>query len=217
MSFAETKSVSWKVLEEILAITISGAFTGTPGSTTALFGDGAWKDTQPLDTDLTALAALGFVSAGLLKKTAANTYEIDTTAYTTAAAALTAAQSYVQGYAFGNTYTPTITNGANVASSTARVTNYFMVGTMGCVFGSVLIDPTSATTDTTFAISLPVASNLANAFELVGFCGRFISTAGFEGSVLTGDTTNNRATVTYYPASALAQEVYFLFAYQVIA
>ncbi|TSA56908.1 hypothetical protein D4R42_02615, partial [bacterium] len=38
-------------------------------------------DFQPIDTDLTAIAALGFTAISFLKKTAANTWALDTTAY----------------------------------------------------------------------------------------------------------------------------------------
>jgi hypothetical protein len=38
---------------------------------------------QPLDDDLTAIAALGFTSSALLRKTAANTWTLDTTTYLT--------------------------------------------------------------------------------------------------------------------------------------
>jgi hypothetical protein len=39
---------------------------------------------QPLDEDLTAIAALGFTSSALLRKTAANTWTLDTATYLTA-------------------------------------------------------------------------------------------------------------------------------------
>lgn len=77
MAFPESKSIAWKVFEELLGITFSAAATGTPSSTTALFGDGSWKDSQPLDADLSAIAALSGTS-GIARKTAANTWELET-------------------------------------------------------------------------------------------------------------------------------------------
>ncbi len=50
------------------------------GKPTTLAGYGI-TDAQSYDADLAAIAALGFTSAGFIRKTAANTYTIDTTTY----------------------------------------------------------------------------------------------------------------------------------------
>jgi len=52
--------------------------TGTP---TTLSGYGIVDQLQPLDADLTAIAALGYSSTSFLKKTAANTWALDTNTY----------------------------------------------------------------------------------------------------------------------------------------
>lgn len=52
--------------------------TGTP---TSLSGYGILDTLQPLDADLTAIAALGYTSTSFLKKTAANTWALDTNTY----------------------------------------------------------------------------------------------------------------------------------------
>jgi hypothetical protein len=68
------------------------------------------------------------------------------------------------------TYTPTITNGANVASSIAYTCQYMRVGSTVTVSGAVTIVPTATTTATKLRLSLPVTSNFA-AFENAGGSG----------------------------------------------
>jgi len=56
---------------------------------------------QPLDADLTAIAALGFTTEAFLKKTAADTWALDTNIYAT--------KDYVDSLALTYAYTPTTT------------------------------------------------------------------------------------------------------------
>jgi hypothetical protein len=56
---------------------------------------------QPLDADLTSIAALGFTAEAFLKKTAANTWALDTNIYAT--------KDYVDSLALTYVYTPTTT------------------------------------------------------------------------------------------------------------
>lgn len=114
------------------------------------------------------------------------------------------------------TYTPTITNGANVATSTARPAQFLRVGNVATVSGSVNIDPTAASTNTVFAISFPIPSNLASAFQCSGSVVHTVASANSDVGQISGDTANDRATTSYYPASALGQEVYFHFTYLII-
>lgn len=57
---------------------------------------------QPLDADLTSIAALGFTAEAFLKKTAANTWALDTTIYAT--------KDYVDSLALTYVYNPTLTS-----------------------------------------------------------------------------------------------------------
>lgn len=63
------------------AVTITPAFSSITGKPTNLAGYGI-NDAQPLDSDLTAIAALTGTS-GLLRKTAADTWSLDTNTYLT--------------------------------------------------------------------------------------------------------------------------------------
>jgi hypothetical protein len=60
--------------------------TSTGGATPVIDIDAAYDALwQPIDADLTSIAALGFVSTSFLKKTAANTWALDTNVYITGA------------------------------------------------------------------------------------------------------------------------------------
>lgn len=120
--------------------------------------------------------------------------------------------SITQGAVISGTYTPTLTGVANVDSTTARVSQYMRVGNVVTVSGSMAVNAT-ATTTTTVGVSLPVASNLANAFECSGTTGSSTAGSGF----VAGDATNNRAQVSYLAGGFTSdEEIYFHFTYLVI-
>ncbi|HYD02006.1 MAG TPA: hypothetical protein VEB22_12330 [Phycisphaerales bacterium] len=66
------------------------------------------------------------------------------------------------------TYTPTLTNSTNVASSTAYPAVYMRVGNVVTVAGACDIDPTAGATLTTLQISLPIASNFTASTQCHG-------------------------------------------------
>ena len=115
------------------------------------------------------------------------------------------------------TYTPTITNGTNVASSTSDVCQYSRLGavvTVSC--GGVLIDPTSSATLTVFSVSLPVASNIT-ASRQVGGGGVFGQDNGSVQNPLyiIGDATNDRAQMAFTSGTANQLGTSFTFTYLV--
>jgi hypothetical protein len=111
------------------------------------------------------------------------------------------------------TYTPTLTNGANVDSSTAFLSHYLRVGNVVTVTGRIAVDATAAApTATTVGISLPVASN----FSVATDCGGLISLASSTGGPILADTVNDRATATYPASITSNQSGGFSFMYTVI-
>lgn len=109
------------------------------------------------------------------------------------------------------TYTPTLTNGANVTSSTAFQCQYMRVGNVVTVSGKFELDPTLISTATTIGVSLPVASN----FAAVENCG---GTGGIGIIMATGaDVANDRATFSGIAGGSLGSfSVFFTFTYLII-
>lgn len=112
------------------------------------------------------------------------------------------------------TYTPTLTNGTNVASSTSAVCHYIRVGNQVHVMGQVSIDPTASATNTAFEISLPIASDLAATADLSG-----MGTESLQATVtatVIAQTTNNTASVTFTAGSTVADGMSFSFTYTIL-
>jgi hypothetical protein len=111
------------------------------------------------------------------------------------------------------TYTPSLTNGTNVAASTAYPCQYLRVGNTVTVSGKVAIDATSAAA-MELGISLPIASNFANDYECAG-TGIAIVT-GEEAAYIKADAANNRASLNQTKADTSNHDHYFTFTYSVI-
>lgn len=111
-------------------------------------------------------------------------------------------------------YTPVLAGVANVAASVAYQCTYQRNGRIVSVAGLLEVDPTAAApTVTQLGISLPIASNLANSFELAG-----TATGSVQGEnyLITGDVTNNKAELFFSAASAVNRTVAFNFQYLIV-
>ena len=114
------------------------------------------------------------------------------------------------------TYTPTLTNGANVASSTAAICRFSYIGRVVHVSGTVTIDPTAAAgTLTVLGMTLPIASNLAAATELSGVCAAVNGTVVHAG-IVQGNAANNRAEINFSSQGTPALVFNFNFTYTII-
>jgi len=122
------------------------------------------------------------------------------------------AQSDLVGGLLSGTYTPTLTNVANVAASTAYSCQYSRVGSVVTVSGEVDIDPTTTLTLTQLGISLPIASNLTATNELGGTSADDLGTA----ARVAGDATNNRAEVRMTPVDVTNRRFSFTFTYRIL-
>lgn len=116
------------------------------------------------------------------------------------------------------TYTPSITNTANITSATPAVCMYVRIGSYVLVFGQCDVDPTTALTQTTIKISLPVPSD----FTLITDCSgtgviRNTTVAGGASiPSITADSTNNVASMDWVcDAGALSHTHTFSFMYQI--
>ena len=111
------------------------------------------------------------------------------------------------------TYTPTLTNGTNVAASTAYQCQYMRVGDLVTVSGRVDIDPTSASAATILDMSLPIASNIAATEVLFG---TFNAPLTSQGGGIYGDATNDTAEFQMFANTAENRAHYFVFCYQIL-
>lgn len=111
-------------------------------------------------------------------------------------------------------YTPTLTNVANVSASTAYLCYYYQVLDMVTVFGKVDIDPTLTATATELGVSLPVASGLTGDGELAGTAASNIAA---EAISISGDGTNDRAAFKYLCTDITNHTLRFHFSYKYTA
>ncbi len=114
------------------------------------------------------------------------------------------------------TYTPTLTNTTNLDASTPLVAHYMRIGNEVAVIGQLTIDPTAAgATATEMGISLPVTSDFTSAAnDITGFAYSTDSAIAEYGSI-SGDTTNNRAKLSFKAASSASHNLAYQFTYTV--
>jgi hypothetical protein len=108
------------------------------------------------------------------------------------------------------TYTPTLSNVTNVSASTAFECQYARVGNAVNVSGKASVTATGAGT-IDLGISLPIASAIAAAEDVAGVG----TTTSFLAAYVAGDSTNDRAQLSYSAPGAGTLTVYFNFTYWV--
>lgn len=113
------------------------------------------------------------------------------------------------------TYTPTLTNTANLDASTAYACQYLRVGNTVTVSGKVDVDPTTTTTLTTLGISLPIASNFATAQQLGGTAATTSDITEAAAGIFA-DTTNDRATMQWRTTDVTNHDMFFSFTYLIV-
>lgn len=111
------------------------------------------------------------------------------------------------------TYTPTLTNGTNVAASTAYQCQYVRMGSVVTVSGKVAVDPTAAGA-AELGISLPIASNFGAAEDCGGVA--FATAIAGQGAGIIADAANDRASMNWIAVDTTNQPMSFVFNYRVI-
>jgi hypothetical protein len=120
----------------------------------------------------------------------------------------------VNQYIASGTYTPTLTNVANVAVSVAGVCQWIRVGNVVTVSGQVQVDPTAGTTFTEVDMSFPIASNITTASQAAGVSTNSTTLGQF--ATVIGDPTNDRAALLFTSDAGAANAVwYFHYTYLV--
>lgn len=180
---------------------------------------------QPLDATLTALAganwaanslAIGSGSDTVAQVTfAANTFPARTSTGNLVAKSITDSAAAMLTQVVEGTYTPTLVNVANIASSTMRLATWHRVGnTVTVALEWECACTAAAATVTRGRITLPVASALANSFELTG-CGTSLDTT-FTPIAIFGDVANDQAEMRFLANSTANRVNTCIFSYRVI-
>lgn len=115
--------------------------------------------------------------------------------------------------AFG-TYTPTLTNLANIDASTPYECQYLQVGDVVTVSGRCDADMTASATATQLRISLPIPSVFTAAEQCSGTA--FCPTAAGEGAAIRASVTASTASMNWITSTTSNQAMYFTFTYIVI-
>lgn len=109
----------------------------------------------------------------------------------------------------GGTYTPTPTNGANVAASTVYALGWTQVANSGRIYGTVDIDPTSSGVITALKLSLPVTTTFASVREAAGVFGFAEAATNIDGGTINSDSGAGTITLAFYPTSTANRTYYF--------
>ena len=109
-------------------------------------------------------------------------------------------------------FTPTITNGTNVAASTARLCRMIMMGNIVFCSGHMTIDPTAAA-QTDWYMSLPIPSNFTSAYDASGTF-TSLSGTGITG-IIFADAVNDRLKFDGVATLLPAQDIGFSAAYTI--
>jgi hypothetical protein len=115
-----------------------------------------------------------------------------------------------------NTYSPSATGVTNVTTVTPQTAQYSRNGSTVTVSGRVDVTAT-ATGNTTFRMTLPVASNFASTGELAG--GAFYATntvANNSFARISADTTNDEASFAFNSTVNTSASWFYHFTYTVI-
>ena len=165
---------------------ITAASNGTTGPTATTLSGYGITDAQPLDADLTAIAGLSGTS-GLLKKTAADTWSLDTATY------LTANQSIL------------VTGDASGSGTTAITLTLATTGVSASTYRSVTVDTkgrvtagTNPTTLTGYGITdaQPLDADLTAIAGLAGTSGLLKKTAADTWSLDTATYLTGNQSIT---------------------
>lgn len=117
------------------------------------------------------------------------------------------------------TYTPTLTNISNVASSSIQITRYSRIGDDVTVSGAILLTPTTGgTTNTQFRINPPIASNFTTAYQASGVMTRASGSASYEPGTISSDATTDQIVFTFVAtdSSPASRIITFTYKYTIL-
>lgn len=113
----------------------------------------------------------------------------------------------------GTTYTPTLTNTANLDSSTAQVCQYSRVGSVVTVSGRVVVDPTTNGSQCILLMSLPIPSNFTAAGQAAG---AGVTDSNYSAVYIDSDIASDTAGLVWKADTTAAHSIYFTFTYRIL-
>jgi hypothetical protein len=116
------------------------------------------------------------------------------------------------------TYTPTLTNNANITSSTAYQCQYMRVGNVVTVSGQVDITATSVLTLTQLIMTLPISSSFpVSGFNYCGGTAYFQNGAAFATGYINANQSATTVSLVYRTgATTPISQFFFSFTYQIV-
>lgn len=186
-----------------------GAANGGTGATTLtgyVKGNGTSAFTASSTIPNTAITGLGTMSTQNANNVAITGGYLQTSSTNVTSPAST------DGNIFSGTYTPTLTNTTNIASSTAFRCQYMRVGNVVTVSGRVTIDPTASGTLTELSMTLPVNASLVDQEDLAGVFAGSGSGTGNCGNIRAETSTEN-ALFQFIPDSGASRTYFFTFTF----
>jgi len=162
----------------------------------------------PIELAVSSVTRLKVTSTG-----AAVTGTLGVTGKITATAAGIDVPTSNLGMVSSGTYTPTLTNGTNIASSTAYALQYMRVGNTVTVGGFINID-TTATGTSGLRMSLPIASNFTSSID-AGGVGSRPSTAANDSWNMYAVSATDDIQIDGYSTTTAAENLFITLVYQV--
>ena len=140
---------------------------------------------------------------------------ISSTGKITATAAGIDVATSALGTCYSSTYTPTRAVDGNISGGTTRLAQYSRVGNLVTVAGQLQVD-TSGAGASNFTLTLPVASNLANTFELGGSATAYVTSTTQYPVHIQGHVSGNTADFYFNAAGAATYIISYTYSYLVI-
>jgi hypothetical protein len=119
------------------------------------------------------------------------------------------------GNVFSGSYTPTITNGTNISSSTSTVNRYARVGNQVTVHGTVAFTFTSANVNSNARISLPIPSSFSSVTQ-ARLTGTSYTLSNRDVMSGVASISTNDISIRCYPTSADDVSFQYIMMYEIV-
>ncbi len=115
-------------------------------------------------------------------------------------------------YIASGTFTPTISNTANISTNTARTAQWIRVGNVVTFSGNVSISTTSTSISANFDISLPITSSFSTIYQAGGAGGMYNNTP----IQVRSNNGSNTALVVFISNSTSTSDLSYTIQYEIV-